>query len=140
MSGRRCGHQHGAHVPALGLWVCGQCFFKLESRPTKYGLVGYPEGEGAPMRQEIVWQSRIRISAEKTTLADFLAAMVRRFQSRLRDLPAPEAYNIALDVLRTHTENFEFGDPQHDWSRVSAIDLVDEEMSYWEADHEGANA
>lgn len=140
MSRRNCGHMHGAMVAPLGLWVCGQCYAKLAERPVRYGMAGHPEGEGMALRQEIVWQSAVRVSAEKTTLADFLAAMVRRLRSRDRDLHTADAYDIALDVLRSHSDDLEFGDPQHDWSRVSAIDLADEEMSYWESDCEGANA
>ena len=137
---RSCGHQHGANVLPLGLWVCGKCYAKLAERPVRRGMAGHPEGEGMALRQEIVWQSEIRVSAERTTLADFLAAMVRRFRGRNRDLQVMDAYDLALDVLRSHSDELEFGDPEHDWSRVSAIGLADEEMSYWETDCEGANA
>ncbi len=33
----------------------------------------------------------------------------------------------------------EFGHPDYDWSRASAIDIADEEMTYWDEETSGAN-
>ena len=85
-------------------------------------------------RQVIIWKAEVRKSSEGTTLAGFLAAMTRRLRWRARSLDKADAYTIAIDVLKSL--DVEFGDPDWDWSRASARDIAEEEMSYW--DDEGA--
>lgn len=127
-----CRHQHGDFV--VGMWVCGQCYTKLDARPRRLGKESVPVKGRHPTqetRQTIVWQAEVRKSAEGTTLAVFLKAMVRRFRWRSRGLGMAEAYGFAIDALKAY--GGEFGDPDWDWSRASARDMADEEMAYWES-------
>ncbi len=130
----KCTHSHGAQVKALNAWVCGKCFDMLQSRPTRYSMLPppiTPDGSGLTVaRQEIVWQAEVRKSPEGTTLDTFLRSMARRFMSRDKSLETFEAHKIALDVLKGM--GAQFGDQDYCWDRASAIDITDEEMSYWD--------
>ena len=128
-----CKHQHGAHVAALGPWVCGQCYQILSARPARYGMVRNPlhgMTDRAEVRQDVVWVAEVRKSPEGTTLDVFLRAVARRFMSRCKELDKREAYKAALDALRG--QEAEFGHPDYDWSRAAAVDVADEEMTYWD--------
>lgn len=130
-----CPHKHGDQVPALMGWVCGQCWKILPERPTKYGM--HPPGYGAESRQFIKWRAEIRKSADGTTLAIFLKAMARRITHR-SGLVGEDAYQAALEAARLL--EVEFGHPDYDWSRLGAIDIADEEMTYWDEATGVANA
>jgi len=135
-----CKHLHGGHIGALDAWVCGQCFQLLAGRPKRYGIVGPPgtkKTDAPRARQQIVWQAETRKSPEGTTLDQFLRAMARRFMSQCKDLDQREAHKLALDALKGMEA--EFGHPDYDWSRASAIDIADEEMTYWDEAEEQGN-
>jgi len=129
-----CKHRHGDYVKPLGGWVCGQCFKILPERPQRLGMVRLPDHicfDGPVARgdrQDVVWQADIRKSKEGTTLAVFLAAMARRFIWWGWAKGQADGHKYALESLKMMGE--EFGAPDYDWSRTSAIDIVDEEISY----------
>lgn len=130
-----CQHLHGDHIAPLGLWVCGQCYAKLESRPKRYGIVpAVPPYTGAA-QQQIVWQAEVIRSAQRTTLSQFITAMVRWMQHKTPGLSLADATTLAIDELAAM--GVEFGDPSYDWSRMSAVDWAREAMTYWE--QEGGN-
>lgn len=137
-----CKHEHGDTVSPLMGWVCGQCFKVLDDRPKRYAMVGIKvpaDWDGkihSGMRQEIVWQADVRKSAEGTTLSAFIAAVARRFERR-GGLDPQDAYQQALDAIKLM--EVEFGHPDYDWSRLSAIDVADEEMTYWDHDETAGN-
>lgn len=137
-----CKHTHGARVEGLGCWVCGVCFQTLDQRPVKYGLgTAAIRGTDGPKShpQIVTWKAEIRKSRDGTTLNSFLAAMARRFMSRDKTLDRREATRLALDT--TSAIGVPFSDPDHDWSRTAAIDIADEEMSYWDCEPDaGANS
>jgi hypothetical protein len=130
----QCKHRHGDNINPLG-WVCGQCFNILEERPKTYGMVSGTLGVDGEYKthpiQQIVWMAEIKVSEQKTTLSDFVSAIARRYQVKGL-LGEHESYLMALESMKNNEE--EFGDEKSDWSRVSAIDIADEEMSYWEND------
>ena len=133
-----CKHAHGDAVTILSPWVCGQCFAKLPERPKRYTAnLKIPSDwdgkthNGPP--QEISWQAEIRKSEDGTTLGTFLRSVARRI-SHKSGMSREDAYEAALEALKML--EVEFGNPDYDWSRIGAIDLADEEMSYW--DHEEA--
>ena len=139
-----CLHKHGDHVPILNGWVCGKCYALLERRPQKLAIVPVnPLSTGrspdAPkQRQEVVWEAEIRKSPEGTRLRVFMKWMAHRYM-RKGGLAKVDAWRHALESLRMQEE--EFGDPDYCWDRAGAADIVDEEMSYWDADDSaGANA
>lgn len=59
----------------------------------------------------------------------FLLAVARRFEKR-GGLDAEAAMNAALDAVKLM--DAEFGNKDYDWSRMSAIDVADEDMTYWD--------
>lgn len=120
-----CNHKHGDNIPALMGWVCGQCFKVLGNRPKKYGTAGCSRGP----RQEIVWQADVLKSAQGTTLSTFVTAVARRFERR-GGVDKETAFLMALEAVAGIGE--QFGSPDCDWSRMSAIDVADEEMTYWD--------
>jgi hypothetical protein len=135
-----CKHEHGDNVEPLMGWVCGQCFTIIGDRPKRYGfinagLLGFDAVKGGEL-QEVVWMADILKSAEGTTLGVFLAAIARRFE-RKGGLDRTAAYAAALDAAKMIEAPF--GHPDHDWSRASAIDIADEDMSYWDCDVAGGN-
>lgn len=134
-----CEHKHGAHVPALGVWVCGQCFAMLGERPVRYRTLPHYGGDGPKgPPQEIAWMAEVRKSVDGLTLADFLRTMAKRYQLRCRDgLTDAYAYSIALDFLRAVGE--EFADPALDWSHAGAREMADEDMTYWEQEDAASN-
>jgi hypothetical protein len=137
-----CNHIQGDNVPHFGCWVCGQCFAKLEQRPQRLGLVGQKipaDWDGKTLvgeRQDVVWQAEIIKSTENTTLSQFIHVVARRFALR-GGLDKNAAFEAALDMLIMQDEPF--GSLDYDWSRMSAIDLADEDMSYWDHDGPAAN-
>lgn len=140
-----CDHKHGDFVPELFGWVCGQCYRIIGERPTKYSMVrvyaetnyGDVVPNGSPTsRQEIAWQAEILKSDQGTTLSTFLDAVARRFEKR-GGLDRKDAMDTALESLRMMEA--EFGDKDYDWSRMSAIDVADEDMSYWDYDEPMGN-
>lgn len=127
-----CKHQHGAMVPFWNLWVCGQCYSKLDSRPKRYGMATFVRGaEYGGVRQELVWQADIKKSISGTTLADFIHACAMRFKHRA-GMDEADAYEMALDCIKLL--EVEFGSEAEDWSAPAARDLADDEMAYWEND------
>lgn len=62
--------------------------------------------------------------------------MVRRFMHRCKGMDEKGAIEASLAALRTM--GVEYGHPDYDWSRASAIDIADEEMEYFDA--EGGNS
>ena len=51
------------------------------------------------------------------------------------DMDVREAWNVAASTLRSFLsdENVKFGDPNYDWSRSGAVDLIHEyEIHHWE--------
>ena len=137
-----CGHPHGDNVAHLMGWVCGVCFEILGERPKKYKMVGLKvpsDWDGkvyAGPRQEISWQAEVLKSKEGTTLSVFIRAVARRMQHR-SDLDLDTAYAAALDSIKGM--GVPFGDPDYDWCRLSAIDVADEEMTYWDHDESCGN-
>lgn len=134
-----CKHEHGAKVDGLNSWVCGQCFEMLPSRPKRYQTyttVADADGPRAP-RQEVIWEAAVRRSEEGLNLDQFLASMARRFMKQDESLDTFEAHKLSLDVVRSL--DLEFGDPDIEWSRVGAIDIAEEEMTYWDGELVGAN-
>jgi len=133
---RDCKHLHGANVPHLGSWVCGQCFRLLGERPKKLGM--RPWGKGAETRQEVVWLADERKSAQGTTLADFLRTMAKRYQRRtVGGMDDSTAYRAALNYLQALGD--EFGDLAYDWSHAAARDMADDDMHDWEQVGSGGN-
>jgi hypothetical protein len=63
--------------------------------------------------------------------------MARRFKSRCNTLSDHEAHKLALDAVKGM--DVEFGHPDYDWSRLGAIDLADEEMTYWDEEAPAGN-
>lgn len=130
-----CQHKHGDHVPALMGWVCGQCWTVLHDRPKRYGMkIRSEDPQGV---QEIIWQAEIRKSDDGTTLSTFLRSVARRVSHR-SGMAKEDAYQVALEAARML--EVEFGHPDYDWSRTGAIDIADEEMSYWDEEPAGSNA
>lgn len=133
-----CKHEHGDNVAPLMGWVCGQCFEVLAERPKRYRMVGIKvpaNWDGKRYggdRQEIAWQAEVLKSSDGTTLSTFIAAVARRFELR-GGLDKDAAYLAALDI--TKMLEVPFGHPDYNWSRMGAVDLADEDMSYW--DHDG---
>jgi hypothetical protein len=84
-----------------------------------------------------VWQAEVKKSAEGTTLATFLEAVARRFQSRDTTLTDSEAVKLAIEAVQAM--DTEFGHPDYDWSRTTAIDVADEEMTYWDCGSAATN-
>lgn len=132
-----CKHEHGDRVMHFGLWICGQCFEKMPARPQRLAMVGVKvpaDWDGkrhAGSRQEVVWQADVIKTTEGTTLSQFIAAIAKRFIRR-GGLDKDAAFEAAIDMLKM--QGAQFGDPDYDWSRMSAIDLADEDMSYWDND------
>jgi len=126
-------------VPGHIGWVCGQCYQTLESRPAKYGMVatgGYPNGS----RQQIIWQADEKRTKDGMSLGQFLSIIAQRFsvKGRIDRAGAMELAIAAMRALRDLGEEFEFADQRSDWSRAAAIEIADEEMSYW--DNEGGSS
>lgn len=134
----KCKHMHGAQVNEIALWVCGQCYAKMARRPVRYGPVTNTRGADGPP-QQITWMAEIRESEDGTTLNDFLRTMAKRYMFRCRDLSKQDAYDAAIDFMKSVGE--EFGDPALDWSHAGAREMADEDMTYWDADEAaGANS
>lgn len=131
-----CKHEHGDTVKALSTWVCGQCWSIIGDRPKRYGPLGLTRLPNDSVRvggrQEIVWQASVLTSAEGTTLNTYLKAIARRFQHRDKTLTDYEAHKLAIEEARAIGEPF--GHPDYDWSRMGAIDVADEAMTYWDCD------
>ncbi|NOD65764.1 hypothetical protein [Ruegeria sp. HKCCD6109] len=89
-------------------------------------------------RQEISWQAEVLKSPEGTNLSTFLTAIARRFGHRDLSLSKHESYKLALDAVKGM--GVPFGHPDYDWSRASAIDIADEEMTYWDECADGSNS
>lgn len=131
-----CKHEHGDTVKALGAWVCGQCWQVIGERPKRYGPLPFtrPSDDAVrvEVRQEIVWRADVLKSADGTTLDTYLKAIARRFQHRDKTLTDYEAHKLAIEEARGIGEPF--GHPDYDWSRMGAIDVADEAMTYWDCD------
>lgn len=141
-SASTCQHLHGGSVPGHIGWVCGQCWNTLESRPRKYGPAPLQSGgTGAGSRQQIIWQADERRTSHGMTLGQFLIIIAQRFAVRGR-LDRASAMELALSAMRALMDlgpEFEFADSRSEWTREAAIDIADEEMSYWDSDREEAN-
>ena len=130
-----CPHSRGDHIKEMGLWLCGDCFAKLDERPKRYGLVdravhaGHAEHKG-PI-QRIVWMADIAQSQSGETLNDFLRAMTRRIMTRTRPrMDKSDAYEAAIEMLKSWPDPF--GHPDYCWSAAAAREMVDEEMQHWD--------
>lgn len=123
-----CKHYHGDFIKPLGAWVCGQCFEMLAERPKKYKMT--LTAHATATRQEIIWQAEVRRSQEGTTLSFFLRIMVKRYQYMVTGMRRPDAYKTALDCLKSLS--VDFGHSDFCWTRSTARELVDEDISYWE--------
>jgi hypothetical protein len=136
-----CDHQNGGAV--IGVWVCGDCWAKLGSRPTRLGMVqiraegGRGESRNPIMRQEIVWQAQIA-TACGFTISQFIDALARRFMSRCADLTLHDASDFALDAARSL--EVPFGHADYDWGANGAEELADDEMQNWDAEGGSSNA
>lgn len=132
----QCQHKSGDFIE--GIWVCGHCFKKLDERPRRYftryfnlQVDGGDSGEGSS-RQEVVY-APIMSGADGTTLDAFVQKMARRLMVR-GGLQKTDAINYAIDLLASLRYEFKgecFLDEADAW------DMVDEDMSYWEENHEG---
>lgn len=135
-----CTHQHGGSVPGHIGWVCGQCWTTLEARPKKYGPVINAGGSrGSAPLQQIIWQADERRTAAGMSLGAFLIIVAQRFAVRGR-LARAESMQLAIGAMRGLLDlgpEFEFADPRSDWTREAAIEIADQEMSYWDG-HGGA--
>lgn len=129
-----CKHHRGAQIDRMAYWVCADCWNKLPERPKRYGpnpdaTIGTAAGS-VPL-QMVVWQAAEAKPANGLPLSQFLACMVRRIMARTRPPMAEgDAYDAAIDMLRTFSDPF--GHPDYEWTRAAAVDLVDEELAYWE--------
>jgi hypothetical protein len=104
---------------------------------SQLALAGGEKGGAPAMRQEIAWQSEIIKSQAGTTLNTFLAAIVRRFMSRFKDLSVSDAYTLAIGAVEG--QGVEFGHVDYCWDRAGAIDIADEDMQYWDGDSPESN-
>lgn len=136
-----CSHKRGDWIEAMGFWLCADCFERLDSRPTRYGMVAViPPTVGIGWtpryRQEIVWQSAIA-TFEGVTFGAFIRTVAKRFMRKTRpQMDERDAYDMAISCVKELGESF--GDEAYDWSHEGARDLADDEMSYWET-AEGGN-
>lgn len=143
MAMSKCRHLHGDLFD--GFWICGQCWQKLEGRPTIYGMVtveilGVPIRGKALDRQDVIWQAATSRDQFGTTLAQFLLFAVSHLRRRAQfAIPKSDALDMCLDALRD--DGSEFGDTGLDWGKDGAADLVDEcIVQYWDDCQSGANA
>ncbi len=132
-----CLHLRGDHIEAMGYWLCGDCWEKLASRPTRYAMITGSDRSGPP-RQEISWQAEVVKGPEGVTLGAFIRTMAKRFQRKSRGLSDEDAYACAISALQHFGDKF--GDPAFDWSHAGARELADEEMTYWDADSSVPNS
>lgn len=132
-----CDHAHGGQLEDDLGWLCGKCFKILEERPKIYHIASYSDrtGDDIGYRQEIKWQAEILKSADGTNLTQFIYSMVRRIVQRT-GMDRIEATNLAVEIMRTGKDlhGIEFGDVDYCWSRLAAVDIVDEDMLYWDVD------
>lgn len=139
-----CAHPSGDHVN--GYWVCAQCFQKLEARPVTYVMRRVPciaRIAGADTRWRVPTTRQEPVYApvaecEGVTLSQFIDIMARRFIARTRGgFHISDARDYAVECLRSLGEPF--GSTDIAWDQGGAWDLVDEEMSYWDADETVSN-
>lgn len=140
-----CQHKHGGAVPGIPGWVCGQCWTILAERPKRYGMVnvalGGDPGSAPRQRQEIIWQAEERRTSAGMTLGAFLIIIAQRFAVKGR-VDRAGSMELAIGAMRALLDlgpEFEFADPRSEWSREAAIEIADEEMSYWDQDDGDAN-
>jgi hypothetical protein len=68
------------------------------------------------------------------TASAFVRAMQKRFQARVPDLHYREAIEYALIAMeQTEQDIGPFGCAEGEWTLGAANDLVDEELTYWDA-------
>lgn len=138
-----CLHRQGGHVRALGGWVCGQCWCRLDQRPTRYGrpktwpLSQNTDGPNPP--QVITWQAEAKLTTDGTDIATFLGWIALVFQRHCPGLTRFDAVLAALHEMEMVDEPFAATD--FDWTRDGAEELAKEFMQNWDADEgEASNA
>lgn len=133
-----CQHKHGDTIN--GMWVCGQCYRKLDERPKEYRMVEFDgfEGEdgGSSRLRQIVIPAPISTSEHGETLSQFVTWMALRLMAR-GGFTKYDAIDYAIGILQTCGD--EFGDNDCNWSRSGAYEYVDEDMSYWDDDGADTN-
>ena len=132
-----CNHPHGDFIN--GQWACSKCFHFTDGRPYRLGMIPVSSSEAfkSETRQDVIWQAEILRLDGGLPFSAFIKSMVRRFMNRCKDMSENDAIEISLSALRTM--GVEYGDPDYDWSRASAIDIADEEMQYFD-EAEGGNS
>lgn len=130
-----CKHEHGDSV--LGIWICGECWNKLDERPQRLGFVSHGEEPGHRLRQEVVWRAAIRESVDGFTLSQFLMAMISHLR-KFSEMSKHMALDIVLDLARC--TDLPFGDPDLEWGRETAEELVEEDIQYWDSDGAPSNS
>lgn len=136
-----CNHPNGDSVN--GYWVCGQCFQKLPSRPVIYVMRPVTtsedwdvDGRRRRMRQEAIHAPIAK--CEGVTLSQFIDMMARRLVARTRGgFHIDDARDYAVECLRSLDETF--GSDDMAWDQGAAWDIVDEDMTYWDADEAATN-
>lgn len=69
-------------------------------------------------------------------VVQFIKTMQTQMLACDPNMDPKEAWDVAGRTLRyfLNDEGIKFGDPQYDWSRSAAVDLIHEnEMHYWES-------
>lgn len=124
-------HKRGGDIKEMGYWVCGDCYSILPSKPITWGAGSQTTIDGPP--QVITWQAETTKSAEGLTLNDFLKTAAHRYKYHARDISLEDAYDLAIELLKTIEEKF--ADPVMEWSHASAREIVSDDVScYWEED------
>jgi hypothetical protein len=144
-----CKHERGDYV--LGYWLCADCFAKIDRRPVEYRMVSSSEicvrgADGkvssallAP-RQEIAWQSKIAKSPEGVIFSKFIMMIAERFVQKGK-IDKETAVGLAIEAIKSLAElGDKFGDPDFAWDKDAAIEIADEEMSYWDSDEAVGNS
>lgn len=134
-----CGHGEGDWISDMGFWLCSLCWCKLDERPKRYAMVSsgvFESGPKVPQKQMISWTAS-QACFDGTTLDKFIQAMALRFNKKC-GLPKDDSYSVAISVMRNMP--CKYGDKDYDWTISSAIDMADEEMSYWDESGSGSNS
>lgn len=142
MSRETCEHPHGDMVN--GNWLCGHCYVKLHEQPKKYKMVrnlstrnGDDDVLQHKYRQEVI-PTPTSTDANGVTLSEFVGIMARRLVALTGgQFTIPDAMDYAIDILRGFDEPF--GNPELDWSRDGAWEMVREDLQYWDDEGSGAN-
>lgn len=135
-----CIHKHGDFV--AGIWICGQCWRKLEERPRKYVMakaLDYTDGDGESgndFRQQVIPAPIIHADSG-LTLSEFINSLAIRLMAKAVFTSKHDAVQYALDIMQTYDE--EFASKDSDWTAIGAWDLVQEDMQHWDHDEADGN-